>query len=173
MLAESNLFFSPMSRSSKNKASNSFQAPQQAKRQHWLNGWVSKGVLSAALLGGVLVTGAFTRTDSAVTTPSGAVQQEGVVALSALPSQGQDVYQRILAGGPFRYDKDGTVFGNRERMLPGQSRGYYREYTVPTPGSRDRGARRIVCGGNFTKRPETCFYTQDHYQSFQEIDPQR
>jgi ribonuclease T1 len=90
-----------------------------------------------------------------------------------LPRQGQDVYERILSGGPFRYDKDGVVFGNRERQLPRQTRGYYREYTVPTPGSRDRGARRIVCGGKFVQSPETCFYTQDHYQSFQKIDPQR
>jgi ribonuclease T1 len=175
---ESNLFFSQMSRSSNNKALNSSQAPKQVSQQavgigrQWAQGWIGKGVLSAALLGGVLVAGAFTRTEPAVTAPS-MVQKEGVVALSALPSQGQNVYQRILAGGPFRYDKDGTVFGNRERMLPRQPRGYYREYTVPTPGSHDRGARRIVCGGNFTKRPETCFYTQDHYQSFQEIDPQR
>ncbi|MEY2840177.1 MAG: hypothetical protein RJB60_2476 [Pseudomonadota bacterium] len=96
-----------------------------------------------------------------------------VIGLSQLPRQGQDVYERILSGGPFRYDKDGVVFGNRERQLPRQTRGYYREYTVPTPGSRDRGARRIVCGGKFVQSPETCFYTQDHYQSFQKIDPQR
>jgi ribonuclease T1 len=96
-----------------------------------------------------------------------------VVALSRLPSQAQDVHRRIQAGGPFRFSKDGTVFGNRERMLPRQSRGYYREYTVPTPGERDRGARRIVCGGKDDRRPELCFYTQDHYQSFSQIDPRR
>ncbi len=96
-----------------------------------------------------------------------------VIGLSQLPRQGQDVYERILSGGPVRYDKDGVVFGNRERLLPRQARGYYREYTVPTPGSRDRGARRIVCGGKVVQSPETCFYTQDHYQSFQKIDPQR
>ncbi len=95
------------------------------------------------------------------------------VALSALPEQAKDVHRRIIAGGPFRYAKDGTVFGNRERLLPRQSRGFYREYTVPTPGERDRGARRIVCGGKDTRQPETCFYTADHYQSFQPIDPQR
>jgi len=54
-----------------------------------------------------------------------------------------------------------------------QARGYYREYTVPTPGEYDRGARRIVCGGKDDRQPETCFYTRDHYQSFQEIDPRR
>jgi ribonuclease T1 len=98
---------------------------------------------------------------------------EQAIGLSQLPRQGQDVYQRILAGGPFTYDKDGVVFGNRERLLPRQTRGFYREYTVPTPGARNRGARRIVCGGKVVRSPETCFYTQDHYQSFQKIDPQR
>jgi ribonuclease T1 len=97
----------------------------------------------------------------------------GVVALSSLPVPAKDVHRRILSGGPFRYGKDGTVFGNRERVLPRQSRGYYREYTVPTPGQRDRGARRIVCGGKDERQPETCFYTQDHYQNFQQIDPRR
>lgn len=98
---------------------------------------------------------------------------DAVVGLSSLPVQAQDVYRRILSGGPFRYDKDGTVFGNRERILPREPRGFYREYTVPTPGERDRGARRIVCGGKDTRQPETCFYTQDHYQSFRPIDPRR
>lgn len=96
-----------------------------------------------------------------------------LVALSTLPEQAQDVHRRILSGGPFRYAKDGVVFGNRERILPRQPRGFYREYTVPTPGERDRGARRIVCGGKDIRQPETCFYTRDHYQSFQQIDPRR
>jgi ribonuclease T1 len=64
--------------------------------------------------------------------------------------------------------KDGIVFGNREQMLPRQPRGYYREYTVRTPGSSDRGARRIVCGGP-RKAPEVCYYTDDHYASFRRI----
>jgi ribonuclease T1 len=96
---------------------------------------------------------------------------ETSVPLSSLPEQAQDVHRRILAGGPFRFTKDGVVFGNRERFLPRQPRGFYREYTVPTPGERDRGARRIVCGGKKIRQPETCFYTKDHYQSFQAIDP--
>ncbi len=95
------------------------------------------------------------------------------IALSALPRAGREVYQRIGDGGPFAYAKDGTVFGNRERLLPAQRRGFYREYTVPTPGERDRGARRIVCGGKDARQPETCFYTRDHYRSFQLIDPSR
>lgn len=103
--------------------------------------------------------------------PADTAAVEAVVPLSALPVQAQAVHQRILAGGPFRYAKDGSVFGNRERLLPRQPRGHYREYTVPTPGERDRGARRIVCGGKEMRQPETCFYTRDHYSSFQRIDP--
>ncbi|MDR0225071.1 MAG: ribonuclease [Burkholderiaceae bacterium] len=90
------------------------------------------------------------------------------VALSELPREGRSTYALILSGGPFAHDKDGTVFGNRERILPRQSRGYYREYTVRTPGSRDRGARRIVCGGE-AQRPDACYYTSDHYSSFRKI----
>ncbi|CAB5706032.1 Guanyl-specific ribonuclease Sa [Delftia tsuruhatensis] len=90
------------------------------------------------------------------------------VALSELPREGRSTYALILRGGPFAHDKDGTVFGNRERILPRQTRGYYREYTVRTPGSRDRGARRIVCGGE-PQRPDACYYTSDHYSSFRKI----
>ena len=75
----------------------------------------------------------------------------------------------IYQGGPFRYDKDGVVFGNRERMLPSKDRGYYREYTVKTPGERTRGARRIVCGGLKPAAPDACYYTDDHYASFRKI----
>ena len=91
------------------------------------------------------------------------------VALSGLPPQGQEVMELIRQGGPFRYEKDGSVFGNRERLLPGQKRGYYREYTVPTPGLSHRGARRIVCGGQKPQAPDACFYTADHYTSFRLI----
>ncbi len=91
------------------------------------------------------------------------------VALSALPAEAQQTYQRILSGGPFPYQKDGTVFGNRERLLPLQARGFYREYTVRTPGAKNRGARRIVCGGTPPTSPEACYYTADHYSSFQRI----
>ena len=68
-------------------------------------------------------------------------------AVAALPAEAQSVQVAIRRGGPFAYPKDGIVFANRERLLPAQPRGFYREYTVPTPGARDRGARRIVCGG--------------------------
>lgn len=91
------------------------------------------------------------------------------LALTELPAEGQQTYRLILQGGPFPYEKDGVVFGNRERLLPRQARGYYREYTVKTPGARDRGARRIVCGGEEPSRPLACYYTADHYASFRVI----
>jgi len=91
------------------------------------------------------------------------------VAYSGLPMQGREVMLQIRQGGPFRYEKDGTVFGNRERLLPGEKRGYYREYTVPTPGLNHRGARRIVCGGQRPRAPDDCYYTEDHYSSFRLI----
>jgi ribonuclease T1 len=93
------------------------------------------------------------------------------VALSELPREAQATHRLILAGGPFRYDKDGTTFFNRERLLPKAPRGFYREYTVRTPGARNRGARRIVCGGTPPERPEVCYYTADHYASFSRIVP--
>jgi ribonuclease T1 len=92
------------------------------------------------------------------------------VALTDLPVQGQQTYALILRGGPFEFEKDGVVFGNRERLLPNHKRGYYREYTVKTPGSRNRGQRRIVCGG-VPQTPDTCYYTADHYASFRKILP--
>ncbi len=93
------------------------------------------------------------------------------VALGSLSPQARQTHALIIAGGPFPYTKDGTVFGNRERLLPRKPRGYYREYTVKTPGARNRGARRIVCGGKEPKQPDTCFYTADHYASFSRIVP--
>jgi len=92
-----------------------------------------------------------------------------VVALTELPPEAQQTERLIRSGGPFPYAKDGSVFGNRERLLPVQARGHYREYTVKTPGSSDRGARRIVCGGRPATAPEVCYYTADHYASFKRI----
>ena len=91
------------------------------------------------------------------------------VAVASLPPEARQTHQLILSGGPFPYQKDGTVFGNRERLLPPRARGHYREYTVKTPGAADRGARRIVCGGSPPNRPEACYYTGDHYASFTRI----
>lgn len=92
-----------------------------------------------------------------------------VVSAAQLPPEARATNELIRAGGPFPYAKDGSTFGNRERVLPAQRRGYYREYTVRTPGARDRGARRIVCGGSRPTAPEACFYTDDHYASFKRI----
>jgi ribonuclease T1 len=98
-----------------------------------------------------------------------AKESPAVVPLSALPVEAQATQRAILAGGPFRGVKDGSAFGNRERQLAARPRGYYREYTVPTPGARNRGARRIVCGGERPTAPDACFYTDDHYTSFRRI----
>ena len=103
-----------------------------------------------------------------------AAAQIGEVGFDVLPPQAQQTLALIRQGGPFPYRKDGTVFGNRERLLPQRPRGYYTEYTVPTPGSRDRGARRIVAGKGSTGDPATSgeyYYTDDHYQSFRRIRP--
>lgn len=85
-----------------------------------------------------------------------------------LPREARDTLGLIRAGGPFPYERDGVRFGNRERLLPLKGRDYYREYTVPTPGVRNRGARRIVCGGP-ARTPDACYYTDDHYRSFLRI----
>jgi ribonuclease T1 len=90
------------------------------------------------------------------------------IGLADLPREGRAVMTQIRAGGPFRYGRDGVVFGNRERMLPAKPRGYYHEYTVPTAGARDRGPRRIVCGGP-PRTPDACYYTDDHYRTFRRI----
>ena len=90
------------------------------------------------------------------------------VHVSALPIQAQQVLVQIRQGGPFAYAKDGVTFGNYEQILPRQKRGYYHEYTVKTPGARNRGARRIVAGGIPPASGEY-YYTEDHYASFRRI----
>lgn len=86
------------------------------------------------------------------------------VRADALPREARDVLALIDKGGPYPHAQDGTVFGNFEKVLPRQKRGYYREYTVPTPGERDRGARRIVTG-----RGGEFYYTDDHYETFKAV----
>jgi ribonuclease T1 len=96
----------------------------------------------------------------------------GETALGTLPPEARHTLTLIKRGGPFPYRKDGAVFQNRERRLPVQRRGYYTEYTVPTPGSPDRGARRIVAGKGRTGSPATAgeyYYTDDHYETFRRI----
>lgn len=85
-----------------------------------------------------------------------------------LPVEAGDTLARIRQGGPFPYPQDGSSFGNREGRLPRQPRGWYREYTVDTPGLRHRGARRIVTGGD---PPREWYYSDDHYESFRRFDP--
>lgn len=96
---------------------------------------------------------------------------DDTVALAELPVEAQASHRLILVGGPFPHDKDGMSFGNRERLLPARARGYYREYTVATKGARDRGARRLVCGGPRPAKPDACYYTDDHYASFRRVLP--
>ena len=88
----------------------------------------------------------------------------GEIKASALPVEARETLALIPKGGPFPHQKDGAVFGNREGMLPRRERGYYREYTVRTPGARDRGARRIVAG-----RGGEVYYTDDHYRRFRRV----
>jgi ribonuclease T1 len=92
------------------------------------------------------------------------------IALTALPKEAQKTLTLVAQGGPFPYHRDGVVFGNREKRLPVSARGYYHEYTVPTPGTRTRGARRIVCGGDARSIAE-CYYSSDHYETFRRIRP--
>ncbi|HXU40730.1 MAG TPA: ribonuclease domain-containing protein [Burkholderiales bacterium] len=93
-----------------------------------------------------------------------AVAFQGDVAVEKLPSEARQTLALIQKNGPFPYQRDGAVFGNREGQLPKRERGYYREYTVKTPGAHDRGARRIVAG-----RAGEVYYTDDHYRSFRRI----
>lgn len=86
------------------------------------------------------------------------------VRLAELPAEARETIALIQAGGPFPYPRDGAVFANREGRLPKREKGYYREYTVKTPGARDRGARRIIAGSG-----GEYYYTDDHYRSFKRI----
>jgi ribonuclease T1 len=97
----------------------------------------------------------------------------GTIEVGQLPREARTVLAAIRAGGPFAYAKDGSTFGNYEGVLPRQKRGYYREFTVDTPGARNRGARRVVCGGEARdwsrNAPAACWYTDDHYATFRRI----
>jgi ribonuclease T1 len=129
-------------------------------------------VAVAAVLVVVLATAlgfcAGRNTDSPVERPAAGtstpVSGLPTVTVDKLPQQARDTLALIDKGGPYPYDRDGIVFGNNERLLPQKARGYYREYTVPTPGSRDRGARRLVVGED-----GDIYYSDDHYESFQQV----
>ncbi|QCX79957.1 Guanyl-specific ribonuclease Sa3 precursor [Streptomyces sp. YIM 121038] len=131
---------------------------------------VSASALAAAFLVGGSLTGvanAAPQQGPAVVGPAGfSVASVGDICYSALPSQAHDTLRLIAKNGPFPYPQDGTVFQNREGVLPKQSTGYYHEYTVKTPGSSTRGARRIVTG----ERGQEDYYTADHYRSFDLVD---
>ncbi|KOV66006.1 MULTISPECIES: ribonuclease domain-containing protein [Streptomyces] len=113
-------------------------------------------LLSALVAGGTVTAGTATATPTAV----------GSICYGDLPSQAHDTLELIEQGGPFPYPQDGTTFQNREGILPSQPTGYYHEYTVKTPGSPDRGARRIVTG----EEHQEDYYTADHYASFRLVD---
>jgi ribonuclease T1 len=128
-------------------------------------------VLGLALAVGLVAAAAliihFVRPDTSPTAASSATTPvSGLPTIKAaeLPKEAVATLALIDKGGPFPYDKDGAIFGNNERILPKRERGYYREYTVPTPGSRDRGARRLVVG-----RGGDTYYTADHYASFRQV----
>jgi ribonuclease T1 len=110
------------------------------------------GVVAVALIGG------------AIDEDDGSSDLE-VVQLDELPPEVGETIGLIRADGPYPYDEDGVVFGNREDQLPDQPTGYYREYTVETPGSSDRGPRRVITG-----EAGEVYYTEDHYASFVEVD---
>jgi len=101
---------------------------------------------------------------SSTATTGSTATDTATVKLSRLPAEARQTVALIDRGGPFPYAKDGVVFGNYEKLLPQQKRGYYHEYTVRTPGSRDRGARRIVTG-----QDGEIYYTDDHYKSFRTV----
>ena len=128
-------------------------------------------VAAVFVLLATLVEGCSADTATPVTTPTvaaeaarGGVSGLPTVDIDGLPREAQETYVLILDGGPYPYRQDDQVFGNREGILPDEDFGWYREYTVETPGSADRGARRFVVGED-----GTFFYTDDHYDSFREV----
>lgn len=129
--------------------------------------------ITAALVGLlVLVGGGWLARDLLAGTSPGTLpgSESGlrIERLTSLPEEAAETWRLIESGGPFPQRQDGTVFGNREGLLPEQDGGYYHEYTVPTPGSPDRGARRLVTGA-----ADELYYTADHYASFVVVDPSR
>ncbi|MGV5038614.1 ribonuclease domain-containing protein, partial [Streptomyces sp. NRAIS4] len=116
---------------------------------------------AAALLSALLVGGTVS-----ATTADAAADSVGSICYSALPSQAHHTLDLIAQGGPYPYSQDGTVFSNKEGVLPSEGYGYYHEYTVVTPGSPTRGARRIVTG----EQDQEDYYTSDHYATFNLVD---
>jgi ribonuclease T1 len=132
---------------------------------------VKRLLLALLTLVAVLLTGCEGGSTATVASPTATPIAQGMsglptVALSALPDEAQQTYEVILDGGPYPYRQDDQVFGNREANLPEADYGWYREYTIPTPGSPDRGAQRFV-----VSEDDIFFYTDDHYDSFSEVIP--
>jgi ribonuclease T1 len=118
--------------------------------------------VALVLLALVLGHGAFSGGGAGTSTPT----SSATVVAASLPAEARQTLALIDRGGPFPYDRDGVVFENREGLLPHHDTGYYHEYTVPIPGSPDRGARRIITGSD-----GELYYTGDHYRSFERISP--
>lgn len=136
-----------------------------------LGAWIGRSVSLAMVQGALAATLAL----SVAGLPTNAIARDttgmvaaGTIHAADLPNEAQRTLTLIEQGGPFPYAKDGVTFGNYERRLPAQRRGYYHEYTVKTRGARNRGAKRIICGGD-QQAANDCYYTEDHYNSFQRI----
>ena len=129
---------------------------------------LAAALTSVLLFGGTAVAAAPAAPAAGTTALSTAVSTKAVgdICYSRLPSQAHDTIRLIDAGGPYPYPKDGTVFSNREGVLPKNTAGYYHEYTVKTPGSPDRGARRVITG----QKTHEDYYTADHYATFDRVD---
>ncbi|MFI6348265.1 ribonuclease domain-containing protein [Streptomyces sp. NPDC050560] len=130
---------------------------------------LSVSAVSAALLFGgsaAAIAAPTPHTATTAVTAHARVLAVGDICYSDLPSQAHDTLDLIDQGGPYPYPQDDGVFENREGLLPQQSNGYYHEYTVETPGSPDRGARRIIAG----QATDEDYYTADHYESFDLVD---
>lgn len=131
--------------------------------------------LSGLLLAAVVLVGCQAAPSPAApaTSPVAVADTVPDCAVDSLPPEAHEVIEDIEAGGPYEYPRnDSVTFGNREGILPDEERGYYREFTVETPGLNHRGARRIVTGGPDERDPERWYYTDDHYESFCEFVPQ-
>ena len=118
----------------------------------------------ALLAGAALAIGFASPVALAQKAPAAPIDTVVEVSMSQLPPEARETIAKIRKGGPYPYAKDGAVFSNREGHLPAQKRGYYKEFTVKTPGERTRGARRIIAGsgGEF-------YYTEDHYNHFRRV----
>jgi guanyl-specific ribonuclease Sa len=137
---------------------------------------MSRTTLRSALIavgtaGLLILTPACSRHTAEHFTGSGAGTSSGLKAceLSSLPPEAAATVRLIHSGGPFPYSRDGIIFGNFEHRLPQENRGYYHEYTVPTPGAKTRGTRRVITGGTPLTKPPEFYYTGDHYETFCQI----